>query len=101
VLNRPGFVEAAPALPGDPRLRLPPASPHRRDGKEMDGLSPHPKQQRLVAHTNRRHMIGDHHGRGAGRATPLVRAVDTILGTYSSSPLSSTQVRHRFRTLNR
>ena len=32
--------------------------------------------------TNRRHMIGDHHGRGAGRATLLVRAVDAILGTH-------------------
>ena len=40
VLNRRGFVEAAPALPGDPRIRLPPASPRRRDGGEMDGLSP-------------------------------------------------------------
>jgi hypothetical protein len=26
--------------PADPRLRLPPASPHRYDGKAMDGLSP-------------------------------------------------------------
>src|SRR5947207_9396175 len=25
----PGFVEAAPALPGGPQIRLPPASPHR------------------------------------------------------------------------
>jgi hypothetical protein len=30
---------------------------------------------------NRRHMTGDHHGRGAGRATLLVRAADAILGT--------------------
>jgi hypothetical protein len=34
--------------------------------------------------TNRRHMIGDHHGRTAGRATLLVRAVDGILGTHSA-----------------
>jgi hypothetical protein len=27
-------------------------------------------------------MIGDHHGRTAGRATLLVRAVDDILGTH-------------------
>jgi hypothetical protein len=27
-------------------------------------------------------MIGDHHGRTAGRATLLVRAVDGILGTH-------------------
>ena len=32
---------------------------------------------------NRRHMPGDHHGRMAGRATLLVRAVDEILGTHS------------------
>ncbi len=32
--------------------------------------------------TNRRHMIGDHHGRTAGGATLLVRAVDGILGTH-------------------
>ena len=35
--------------------------------------------------TNRRHMIGDHHGRTAGRATLLVRAVDEILGTHRST----------------
>jgi AcrR family transcriptional regulator len=33
---------------------------------------------------NCRHMTGDHHGRGAGRATLLVRAVDGILGTHNS-----------------
>jgi hypothetical protein len=27
-------------------------------------------------------MIGDHHGRTAGRATLLVRAMDGILGTH-------------------
>jgi hypothetical protein len=32
---------------------------------------------------NCRHMIDDHHGRAAGRATLLVRAVDGILGTHS------------------
>ena len=32
---------------------------------------------------NRRHMTDDHHGRTAGRATLLVRAVDEILGTHS------------------
>jgi hypothetical protein len=37
---RRDFVEAAPALPGDPRIRLPPASPRRYDGGEMDGLPP-------------------------------------------------------------
>ena len=33
--------------------------------------------------TNRRHMTGDHHGREAGRATLLVRAMEEILGTHS------------------
>jgi hypothetical protein len=33
--------------------------------------------------TNRRHMIGDHHGRDAGTATPLLTALDGILGTHS------------------
>ena len=32
--------------------------------------------------TNCRHMTGDHHGQGVGRATLLVRAVDAILGTH-------------------
>jgi hypothetical protein len=32
---------------------------------------------------NRRHMIGDHHGRTAGRATLLVTDVDGILGTHN------------------
>jgi hypothetical protein len=27
-------------------------------------------------------MTGDHHGRTVGRATPLVRAVDAVLGTH-------------------
>ena len=40
VPNRRDFVEAAPTLPCDPRIRLPPASPHRYHGEEMDGLSP-------------------------------------------------------------
>ena len=33
--------------------------------------------------TNRKHMTSDHHGRVAERATPLVRAVDEILGTHN------------------
>jgi hypothetical protein len=32
--------------------------------------------------TNCRHMTGDHHGQGVGRATLLVRAMDAILGTH-------------------
>jgi hypothetical protein len=34
---------------------------------------------------NRRLMTGDHHGRMAGRATLLVRAVDEILGMHTYS----------------
>jgi hypothetical protein len=33
--------------------------------------------------TNPRHMTVDHHGRTAGKATLLVRAVDEILGTHA------------------
>jgi hypothetical protein len=42
--------------------------------------------------TNRRHMIGDHHGRTAGGTTLLVRAVDAILGTHRIKILSKSQV---------
>ncbi len=35
---------------------------------------------------NRRHVIGDHHGRSAGHATLLVRAVDAILDTHTLTP---------------
>jgi hypothetical protein len=34
---------------------------------------------------NRRHMTDAHHGRMAGRATLLVRAVDEILGTHRTA----------------
>src|ERR1019366_7749771 len=51
VPGRRDFVEAAPTLPTDPRLRLPPASPRRYDGEEMAVLHLHPKHQRLVAHS--------------------------------------------------
>jgi hypothetical protein len=50
VLERRDFVEAAPALPADPRIRLPPASPRRCDGKETKVFHLHSEQQRLVAH---------------------------------------------------
>ena len=44
---------------------------------------------------NRRHMIDDHHGRMAGRATLLVRAVDEILGTHKClDPMLITGERH-------
>lgn len=50
VLNRRDFVKAAPTLPGDPRIRLPSASPRRYDGREMGSLTSIRKQQHLVAH---------------------------------------------------
>ena len=49
----------------------------RRDSRS------HAASRVIRRNTNRRHMIGDHHGRSAGRATLLVRAVDAILGTHS------------------
>jgi len=36
---------------------------------------------------NRSHMIDDHHGGTAARATLPVRAMDEILGTHKSSAL--------------
>ena len=39
--------------------------------------------------TNRRHMIGDHYGRTARRATLLVRAMDEILGTHRYARVST------------
>lgn len=50
LLGRPDFVEAALALPGDPRFRLPPASPRRYYGEATVVFHLRPKQQRLVAH---------------------------------------------------
>ena len=50
VLARPGFVRAAPALPGITRIRLPSASPSRCDGTGGKGLSPPLEPLRLTAH---------------------------------------------------
>ena len=50
VPGRRDFVEAAPALPADPRLRLPPAPPRRCDGEPMAVSHLHSGQQRLTAH---------------------------------------------------
>ena len=41
-------------------------------------------------------MIGDHHGRSAGRATLLIRAVDAILGTYRTDDYN-TKIIEEFR----
>jgi hypothetical protein len=48
--SRPDFVAAASTLPGVPRIRLPPTSPHRYDGKETKVFHLHSNKQRLVAH---------------------------------------------------
>jgi hypothetical protein len=37
-------------------------------------------------------MIGDHHGRTAGRATVLVRVMDEILGTHNVVEVDLRQV---------
>jgi hypothetical protein len=50
VLTRPGFVRAAPTLPGTTRIRLPPAPPSCYDRISGEGLSPPLKPQRLTAH---------------------------------------------------
>ena len=34
--------------------------------------------------TNRRHMIGDHHGQAASTATLLLTATDGVLGTHKA-----------------
>ena len=57
MLDRRDFVEAAPTLPGDSRFRLPPASPHRYDGREMDGLSPPSVNNSASWRTNKQYMI--------------------------------------------
>ena len=50
VLGRPDFVAAAPTLPGVPRIRLPPTSPHRYDARATKVSHLHSNKQRLVAH---------------------------------------------------
>ena len=50
--------------------------------------SRNPAATRVIRrNTNSRHMIGDHHGRTAGRATLLIRAVGEIFGTHRSVAL--------------
>ena len=50
VLARPGFVRAAPTLPGTTRIRLPSAPPPCCDRISGEGLSPPLEPQRLTAH---------------------------------------------------
>jgi hypothetical protein len=41
-------------------------------------------------------MMGDHHGRTAGRATLLVRAIDEILGTHNGYPQDMNTIWRKF-----
>ena len=50
VLARPGFVRAAPALPGTTRIRLPSAPPSCCDSISDVGLSPPFESLRFTAH---------------------------------------------------
>ncbi len=53
VLTRPGFVRAAPALPGTTRIRLPSAPPTCCDRPAAKVSHLHSNQQRLTAQTER------------------------------------------------
>jgi hypothetical protein len=57
-LGRRDFVEAAPAISTDPRIRLSSASPHRCDGKETKVFHRRSGQQRLVAHHQQLGILG-------------------------------------------
>ena len=48
-MSGPDFVAAAPTLPGDLRLRLPPTSRHRYEGNETKEFHLHWNNHRLVA----------------------------------------------------
>src|SRR6201999_1593283 len=50
VLAHPGFVRAAPALPGTTRIRLPSAPPSCCDRISVVGLSPPLESLRFTAH---------------------------------------------------
>ena len=47
----------------------------------------HTASRVIRRNTNRRHMIGDHHGLTTVRTSLLVRAMDGILGTHSAITL--------------
>ena len=57
----------------------------RRDSRS------HAASRVVRRNTNRRHMISDPHGRSAGRATLLVRAVDAIVGTHTKRKKRSSE----------
>jgi len=58
------------------------AAGHRHRSSSRRDSRSHEATRVIRRKTNRRHMIGDHHGRTAGSATLLVRAMDGILGTH-------------------
>lgn len=66
VLARPGFVRAAPALPGTTRIRLPSAPPSCCDRISDVGLSPPFESLRFTAHARAaahlRHRAGQRRG---------------------------------------
>jgi len=68
VLARPGFVRAAPALPGTTRIRLPSAPPSCCDSISDVGLSPPFESLRFTAHARRPAHLRHPHAPGAQRA---------------------------------
>jgi hypothetical protein len=74
VLTHPGFVRAAPTLPGTSRIRLPPAPtrPLRRPGDA--GLSPPLEPQRLTAHEEGPERLRHHLQRPRHRRPQLVHS---------------------------
>jgi len=79
--------------PVQPRAALPPLQDGELMAQDQDLRGPprssrwdrrsHAATRVIRRNTNRRHIIGDHHGWTAERATLLLRAVDNILGTHS------------------
>ena len=68
VLARPGFVRAAPALPGTTRIRLPSAPPSCCDSISDVGLSPPFESLRFTAHPRSAALL--RHGCAQSRNTP-------------------------------
>jgi len=96
VLERRDFVEAAPTLPADPRLRLPPASPHRHDGREIEVFHLHSDNQRLVAHVSCVYPWPESHSAnppahglsGPAALLPPDAAVADIIAAALSAPIT-------------
>src|SRR6476659_4893144 len=80
VLARPGFVRAAPALPGTTRLRLPSAPPSCCDRIRDVGLPPPFESLRFTAHTRRPPHLRHADASGAQRAGGVATDLDTEHG---------------------